>query len=161
MPPKVNYHRLLQIGMGLLILIPGIFKVLKPGPFTQYLTESPVQIPGGVALFWPVTVLEIVGSLLLILRPIQRPIIYAGIAFMFMGILGVALLTVAGPEGANLFPDQKEMIQLYLQAHPDKVAADVLPSKLGTIGVLFHLLGMVIFGALAVTEFRRHKGEVA
>lgn len=161
MPPKVNYHRLLQISLGLLILIPGIFKVLNPGPFTQYLTESPVQIPGGLELFWPVTVLEIVGSLLLIVRPIKRPIIYAGIAAMFIGILGVAMVSVAIPEGTNMFPDQIEMINLYAESHPDVAKATILPSKIGTVNVLFHVLGMVLFGGIGITEWRRHKGHEA
>lgn len=155
----VNYHRLLQIGLGLLILIPGIFKLVKPGPFEAYLTESPFQIPGGVLLFYPVTFLEILGSLLLILRPIQKPIIYAGISLMFMGILGVALLSVAIPEGTNMFPDQIEMIKLYLEAHPDADPANVLPSKIGTVNILFHLLGIVLLAAVGLTEWQRHKGQ--
>lgn len=154
---SVNYHRLIQIGIGILILIPGIFKLIKPGPFTEYLTQSPVQIPGGVQLFYPITFLEIIGSVLLIFRPIQKPILYAGISAMFMGILAVALISVAIPEGANMFPDQQEMIRLYQGAHPEKALADILPSKIGTVNILFHLLGIALLAAVGYTEWQRQR----
>jgi uncharacterized membrane protein YphA (DoxX/SURF4 family) len=155
----VNFSRLIQIALGLLFLIPGIFKLISPAAFTEYLTSSPVQIPGGVELFYPITFLEIIGALLLIFKPIKKPIIYPAICLMYMGILVVAMASVVIPEGTNAFPDQQEMAALYQQAHPEKLGVnkDIFPSKIGLINILSHLLALTLLGALVLDDYRKMK----
>lgn len=155
----INFPRLIQIGIAIIFLVPGIFKIVSPEAFTEYLKTSPVQIPGGLALFYPITVLEILGALLLIFKPIKLPILYPGIAVLFMGILGVALVSVVIPEGGNMFPDQIEMGQLFKQAHPERIGLnkDIFPSKIGLISILFHLFGIVLLAAVAYDDYRKIK----
>lgn len=144
-------HRIVRISLGIIFIIPGIFKLMSPDAFLEYLNSSPIQIPGGMIMFYPVTLLEIIGGVVLILNlPILvrvRPLFY----LMFIGVLLVATITVVIPDATNMFADQIEMANLYHKANPDLAGlnVDIFPSKIGLINILFHLLAI----ALLVTLF--------
>ncbi len=162
MTNETSLQKLLRISLALLILIPGIFKVLKPEAFLEYLSSSPVQIPFGKQLFWPVTSLEIIGSLLLLYNPFSSKLVRPAICLMFSGILLTALITVAIPDATNNFSDQVEMGNLYHQAHPERkgLNIDIFPSKIGLISILFHFFGIALFLLLAFTGWKEaRKGQ--
>ncbi|MCG8476670.1 MAG: DoxX family protein [Cytophagales bacterium] len=153
---KHPLYKFSKIGMGIIFLVPGIFKLLQPTPFMQYLAQSPIRLPMGELMFYPVTIFEIMAGLMLLL-PFSvlwqyRRFVYLALA----GILAVATVTVVLPDASNMFPDQIEMGRLFSEAHPDRkgLNIDVFPSKLGLISILFHAMGAGILLAMAYTEHR-------
>lgn len=64
---KLNPDLVLRVAAGLFFLIPGIFKVLSPGDFEEFLSFFPTHFDEvSHLLFWMVTVLQIVGGLALL-----------------------------------------------------------------------------------------------
>ncbi|BDD10371.1 hypothetical protein FUAX_28030 [Fulvitalea axinellae] len=150
-----------KMGLGLIFLIPGIFKLIQPAAFLEYLTMSPVQIPFGHLMFYPVTVFEILAGLLLVL---PGSVLFAWRRYAYLalsGILVVALATVVIPDASNMFADQIEMAELYTAVHPDRAGLniDVFPSKIGLINILFHVYGIAILLALFVYEHKLAKSR--
>lgn len=151
------HTKVIRIGLGIIFLIPGIFKLIAPDAFLEYLISSPVQIPGGKFLFYPVTVLEIIGGVVLIFNShiLQRirPLFY----LMFTGILLVATASVVIPDAGNMFADQKEMAKLYHQARPQLkgLNMDIFPSKIGLINILFHLFGVALLASLLYKRLKK------
>ncbi|MCL3779593.1 DoxX family protein [Prolixibacteraceae bacterium JC049] len=151
------HTKVIRIGLGIIFLVPGIFKLISPDAFLEYLTTSPVQIPGGELLFYPVTILEIIGGIVLIFNThlLQRirPLFY----LMFIGILLVATASVVIPDAGNMFADQQEMAKLYQQAHPSLkgLNMDIFPSKIGLINILFHLFGVALLASLLYKALKK------
>ncbi|BDD04905.1 DoxX family protein [Aureibacter tunicatorum] len=154
MEKKSHMSSVVRIGLGLIFLIPGFFKLIHPEAFLEYLRTSPVPIPFGDTMFYPITVLEVLGALILIF-PLQinkplRPIFY----LMFIGVLTVALISVVIPDALNSFPDQIEMATIFLQQHPERqgVNIDIFPSKIGLINILFHIFAIALLVTLIIEE---------
>ena len=64
---KLNADLVLRIAAGLFFLIPGLFKVMSPGDFQEFLSFFPSYFESfSHLLFWGVAVLQIIGGAALI-----------------------------------------------------------------------------------------------
>lgn len=152
-----SFRKALRYMVAILLLLPGIFKLVKGEAFDQYLSDTPLQLPFLDLFFIPVTILEIAGAIILIVYPFKNRRIYQGIYLLFIGTLLTATATVVVPEGFNMFPDQIEMARLYTEANPglEGLNQDVFPSKIGFINLLMHLMAIAIMALLLLDEQRQ------
>jgi len=106
---------ILRISMGLLFIIPGLFKIFQPADFIGFLEMLPAFLaPYTQFLFYAATMFELIAGGFLVLGYKVRLI-----ALPAAALLLVALVTVVIPDAAV--------------------------SKIGLINILFHISGIGIF----------------
>src|SRR5262245_1983943 len=93
-PPRVSPIALVRVGVAILLGIHGVYRVFSGGvgPFGEFLSVR--GFPFGPTIAWSVTLFEIGGGLLLVVRQSVVPI-----ASAFIGELVLGMILVHSPEG--------------------------------------------------------------